>query len=584
MEGSIQPPQQTTNPNLNLENRQAALQSNQTQIFKLPVGAQIAATVVGGDKNGNAIIRFAGNDLLLSSPVALAKGANLALRVDGQSGVTTLQLLSVDGKLPPTGAQATSNQLQLNNPQGNAQLPILKVLSQAPQGAQAGQAQAASTQAAAVTTNQSPASTALVTRGIFVAPAPEAIQEVRSAINISQPSLAQAAKSINDKLPRTLNQGQEANFRISNVQRAPDGASALSGLAQQAADEFKVNAENRVLKGQEFIHGKQDGQGQAGQQAQNQPQNQAQQKLVNELVKLTNFKPTVQPAADGSLKVNALVVTSTSSQALVETKLGKVVISNPFQGKPIAPGTVLNLNLEGFVKTENVGAQQSNLTNLVREWPAMAELIQSLNNAGQNGAQAANKLAGLDSIFASRLIGFINSVKSGNLNNWLSGELMDTLDEATREQIIGKLRGDFQQLNRALTDQSQSWQTLLFPVFDGEELHQARLHVKHMESEEAEATSGSRFILEFETGYFGELQLDGFIRKHQNGSNFDLVVRTLKPMDVDVRGDVVEIFNNAQELTGFKGHIEFAVMQDFPTKPTEELLLHRAHNEGSIQA
>ena len=69
MEGQIPPPAPTVQTNLTLDNKQQAQIQLQQQLFKLPVGAQFNALVVGGDKNGNAIIKFGGNDLILS-PVA----------------------------------------------------------------------------------------------------------------------------------------------------------------------------------------------------------------------------------------------------------------------------------------------------------------------------------------------------------------------------------------------------------------------------------------------------------------------------------------------------------------------------------
>jgi hypothetical protein len=169
---------------------------------------------------------------------------------------------------------------------------------------------------------------------------------------------------------------------------------------------------------------------------------------------------------------------------------------------------------------------------------------------------------------------FITSVKNNDPEEWIGKNLIDSLGDDLGAEILGKLKGDFSTLRSLLAEPNQQgWQTLLFPIFDGKELHQARLHVKDLPEhrKKEEKKNGVRFIMELETTYFGEMQFDGLVRK-TSGTHFDLIVRSHKEIEPEVKADIQQIFISASEITGFKGEIQFASMRDFPVKPFDEML------------
>ena len=592
MNESIPPPQPVANTNLTLDNKQQNQIQQQQQLFKLPVGATFNAAVIGGDKNGNALIRFAGNDLVLSSPLALAKGAQLALKVDGTSGTVNLQLLSVDGKLPATQAQANSNQLQQNPQQQgqNQQSPILKLINIAPSNSQAAQAfaapQAATTQTAqaaqtaptqAVVVGSASATNAV---GILTNPVAEALQGARAQIKSQFP--AEQASKILENIPQNLKPNSEVNFKVNNIQPNP---------AQPAAPNLQNSAiatDNKALKGQEFHQQPNSGQNlqtsnQTTQATAQQP-TQTTQQVASEK---PNFIPNLQVASDGSIKVSAQVLSSNSSgQLIVETALGKISLNTSLATQKLQPGSILNLQITNFgrVQADIEPAKQHPLQTLANDWPALRELATTLSNAGQNNT--LNKLAGLDSIFAARMAGFFNSVKNQNINNWISSELMDVLDDATREQLIGKLRADFSNLGRLANDSGSNWQTFLFPIFDGEELRQAKFHLRYLEDENGEPSQekGARFVVEFDAGSFGDMQIDGLVRKNPGKNNFDLIIRSHQEIETEVQIGIREIFANAQSLTGFNGSIDFASMPEFPQNIMDEKLARLVHRDDIVEA
>ena len=576
MSENIPPPQPTLQSQLQTQQQPQVQVQQQQQLFKLPVGAQFNAAVVGGDKNGNPIIKLGGNDLLLSSPIALAKGAQLALKVDGASGSISLQLLSVDGKLPPTQAQANSNNLQNPPPQGqNQQLPILKLLNIAPSNSPAAQAFAANNtpvqnaqtaaQAQAVVVGSSGNTNAT---GVVINPIAEALQGARAQIKAQLPT--EQATKILQNLPNNVRQGTEINFKITNIQQTATQPNIAS--AQGAAPNQQIGTDNQVLKGQEFHNQPQQG----SQNTQN-PQSQTK----------PSFTPQLQTAPDGTIKVTAQVVSNNSSgQVVVDTALGKISLNTPLATNKIQPGAILNLEIANITqaKPEAIVERQNPLQALANDWPALRDLANALNNANQ--PNALNRLAGLDSIFAARLANYFSSVQNGNLNNWLSGELMNVLDESTREQLLARLRGDFANIQRLANDSGSSWQTFLFPIFDGEELRQAKFHLKYLEDENGkqDKENGARFVVEFHGGTFGEMQLDGLVRTKLARNQFDLIVRSHDPIETEVQNDIREIFSNAQEVAGFNGSIDFSIMNDFPERPLDEKLSRLMHSDDSIKA
>ena len=540
MVGEITPPQAVPNQFLQqqqLQSHASQVQDIQNLVSKLPVGAQIVAQVTGADKNGNLTVRAVGSDLLLSSPIALAKGAELTLKITGTSSNVAFELLSVNGKLPPTQAQTVSNQL-LPNPaiflkpvaygavNGEVVPRQITPLTQSnPQPAAPINATAISQQAVVLsnpTTN--------LAQGVVLSPAPDALKILRNSISAALP--ADLVDEAIAKLPPNINSGSKIDFKITDIQ--------LPQTPQITPAEDGVDTQNQVLKPQEFL-------------------------------------PKIIVTPDGTTKLTAQVVALSGGQAVVDTALGRVVIANQFDANRVQIGSVLNLNIQQFIP-EEIALQQSTIKDLFSEWPALKALSNALAQAGQ--AEHMNKLAGLDSAFVSRLAGFFKAVKENNIDNWLSSDLLRDLDPDSADAIKAKLTGDFANLTKLYHDNaSTGWNTVLFPVYDGKELHQSRFYVKDLHAEE-EKTSGKRFVVELTTGAFGDVQLDGLVRKNAAQNRFDLMVRTGNQLPEDVRMGITEIFNNSAQVTGIKGSVDFGNLDSHALRPASAVLAQQMDHAG----
>lgn len=571
MSGEITPPQQVPNQFLQQQQQQqqqqnpiAQVKEVQEIVSKLPTGAQLVAQITGADKQGNLTVRIAGSDLLLSSPIALAKGASLTLKVVNSSDTVAFQLVSVDGKLPPTQAQQVSNFLQ--NPPSNSlfrplgydaaaqkavQIPVntnataqVQTSSQAPVQAQVATT-AASAQAVVIGQSATP-----TLQGVVLSPSPEAIKLATDAISNSLP--ADKAQQAITTLPKNLNAGAKIDLQVSSVQTsaAPSASSPANSLNSQSP----VDTSNTVLKGQDF------------QRAQNE-----------QLLRDSGFVPKIAASADGTLKVSGQVVAINGNQAVVDTSIGRLVIPNHFDSSRLTVGSVLSLDISK-ISSQDLELEPTSIKDLFNQWPALKMLQNSLPEAAAKDGM--NKLAGLDSLFASRVASFMKSVKNNNLDNWLSSDLMRQLTPETQDAMKAKLTGDFANFTRLYNDnQNSGWQTAFVPVFDGKELHQANFYVKDLNEQEDDGQN-KRFVVEFGTAGFGEIQLDGLVRKNAEQNRFDLMVRTSTPLDEEMRLGITEIFTNSAEITGVKGTVDFAKLDENALRPANAVLQNQMDHSG----
>ncbi len=548
---NIQPPSPAPSAQLDLNVQNNAVQQ---QLQRLPVGVTLIGTVIGNDKNGNLIVRLAGNDLILSSPLALNKNAQIALKIDNVSGSFTATLLSVDGKTPASQPQTISNQLQQNpnnlfkDPTDPASLKLISVLNQgaakpAPQGA-IPQNSSLVTKSDIVSLT-SPQTTNV--KAILVTATPEIVQSIKAGLAQNKEP---AGTELADSLPEEIKPGTVANLKITSAQNP--GQNPQNQL---------IEGESKTLPGQEWM------------KEQNTPAPAKQ--AANNLQQLVqNFAASFKPLPNGNILLNAIVIdTKPNGELLVETRFGKMIIDAGPQFAQVQKGAVLNLEVISLTQAPKQEIQlpeeELPLKTLGRNWPALKEMTEQL--APQLGINAlATKLAGIDNVFAARMAAFLNAVKAGDLREWLGSNNFDALESNDDgSAIIGKLKHDMGVMRDMMLERTPvNWQTTLFPIYDGRELHQARLHVKYLpdENNQPDKKIGTRFIVELDTGSFGEIQMDGLVHNNVSSKYFDMIIRTHQPLDLEMETGIRQIFTDAGQVTGFKGDIEFATMKEFPLK------------------
>ena len=109
---------------------------------------------------------------------------------------------------------------------------------------------------------------------------------------------------------------------------------------------------------------------------------------------------------------------------------------------------------------------------------------------------------------------------------------------------------------------------LPIPFFDGQQIQQLRLFLRRDSGGGASGGDGeeaTRFVLEVSLTRLGDLQLDGLVR----GKRFDLILRTREGLPDAMRGDILQIFQDANEVAGYKGALTFQSSRDWSLIPLE---------------
>lgn len=169
----------------------------------------------------------------------------------------------------------------------------------------------------------------------------------------------------------------------------------------------------------------------------------------------------------------------------------------------------------------------------------------------------------------NNLLFFLTALQIGNVGKWLGQDFQNALRDAGRPQLLQALEDDFASLQRLQSDPGgQDWKSLNLPFFDGSNLRQIRLfHRPYREEGQGEdEADGSRFVIELSLSKTGPLQLDGFFTPRR----FDLVLRSETEIPAYVKSDIIDLFTESMEISGFSGQLVFTAVTPFPVDPLTE--------------
>jgi hypothetical protein len=72
-------------------------------------------------------------------------------------------------------------------------------------------------------------------------------------------------------------------------------------------------------------------------------------------------------------------------------------------------------------------------------------------------------------------------------------------------------------------------------------------------------------VVEVEMSHLGDLQLDGLVREKR----LDLILRSRAPLPDFMRREIMQIFHEANEISGYRGHIRFQSSLEWKAMPIE---------------
>lgn len=302
-----------------------------------------------------------------------------------------------------------------------------------------------------------------------------------------------------------------------------------------------------------------------------------------------------QPSQNGL--ITALVIGSEKGgETIVRTSIGIVKL---FTATPPPVGSTLQLEwvagpttpfapaLNSSAKKEGgIDVSVTTLSNLGQSWDSLKEALQLLQSQPQFQAELAARIPNTKSKLVNDVLFFVSAMKSGDIRTWLGNKLADKLEEKS-PGLLQRLGADFAALKSMNEQPNQSWQINAFPIMHEDELHQARLFIR--QDDQAQKNQGSnaggvRFLVECSLSQIGEMQLDGFVRKQDGRTGFDLVVRSQHPMDETMTATITTLFHEGAATTGYVGQIRFQHHLENFIRPLQNITFLNNDTDRSIIA
>ena len=247
--------------------------------------------------------------------------------------------------------------------------------------------------------------------------------------------------------------------------------------------------------------------------------------------------------------------------------------------------------------SQTIATAPAPITELARQWTSLQQIFALLtghttstgldtptvSTAGLSNAatpaQASNApLSALtpQSISAGLMV-FMSALREGDFRNWLGKDNAQMLEEMGHGDLIKKAEGEFTVLAKQFTTSvSQQWQSLFFPVAVEGTLQQVRLFVKRDRDQKNDGkgkkNDDTRFVIEVDLTNLGELQMDGFVRRQDKQLQFDMVIRSLTPLAPQTQQDILRIYNDTGQITGYKGSLAFQPVREFPVNPMKDIV------------
>lgn len=308
---------------------------------------------------------------------------------------------------------------------------------------------------------------------------------------------------------------------------------------------------------------------------------------------LTPTSPTAatpQPEAliaQGMLPAQ-VIGTEQSGETVLKTPFGmlKVELTLPNgQRLVLPPETTLNLQLlaleseaPGMGGASPTSTTPATLSELSSHWSGLRDMATLLQQTHPLIAQnlLQNLIPHPGPRMARDMLFFLLGLKSGDASDWLDKKTVEALEQQNRGDLIRKFSAEFGALKQFYVESpNPNWQAVFVPVHYQGEWQQARLFVKKEKPESSrnqDDPASTRFIMEVDLSRLGPMQFDGFVKKHLQSTQFDLVIRSVMAFSPADQQAIRQIFTDASQMTGFKGGLSFQVGQPFPILPLEEIL------------
>ncbi|MEK9673844.1 MAG: hypothetical protein VW268_15295 [Rhodospirillaceae bacterium] len=268
--------------------------------------------------------------------------------------------------------------------------------------------------------------------------------------------------------------------------------------------------------------------------------------------------------AQGQTLTGIVTGQNAGGQPIVETVLGPIAINGanpPPEGARVVL-TVTTTPLPPTAAEPLLDNQQLFLRQalfLDRQWPALNETLQALEQAAPNAALQITQTAlpRPDANLAANIMFFLAALRGGDLRSWLGDQPMRVL-QRVNPGLLNRLRDDMGRISSVAEDPgSGDWRTVMVPFHNGQSLDQVRLLIRNQDTDEddEEDNTGTRFVVDVSLSRLGHIQLDGLV--NTNRRRLDMVVRSDPRLPPDMQNDIRRLYDGAREITGFRGGVGF---------------------------
>lgn len=288
----------------------------------------------------------------------------------------------------------------------------------------------------------------------------------------------------------------------------------------------------------------------------------------------------VPPSGTAPVLTGTVLFTTPQGQPVIQTGAGVLTV-NVRADLPI--GSEVTLEVLGEAPPTALrpapatsAAAPAPLVSLSRQWPTLDETFDALRQIDPQLAQSVQRalLPQPGPHLGSGMLFFMSALKGGDVRAWLGEPATRALDGAGKGRLLAKLNDEFKELSRGGEVSEGEWRGFFMPVHDGQHVQQIRLFVHHRDSDgkdEGDDAEGTRFMLDVELSRMGPVQIDGLVRDKR----LDLVVRTREALPDEMRHDINRIFDDAGNITGFKGVLTFQAGPKMPPTPLAHVVGHR---------
>lgn len=542
-------------------------------LANLPAGTTIEGFVVNRDASNNPILRTSLGDLQMQSDVFVKTGSAMTIRVDATSE-SRARIISIDG-FPPQDYAA-----QNARPPAQDTIVTSQLLQRAP-GAAPGTAPAlpgqaplqgmllstAQPMAANPLFMQLPGAGSMIPPGLMKLQAGAALRV--QLLQMELPTQIYSPQAASTAAPATVPARPETPG--APMAGMPKEAPATPSLPKQAIPQTSMASPETARVAQAPAAPLQN----------NAP---TFQPLVAHPGRAAPMVPGTIPSASYA-PVAEQKLTSTNPQSavkglpglvigheadggnIVQTGFGTLKIFTPTP-LPVHTRLTLEAQPETVAPTQNVASTTplaaedgDGLSSLSRGWPHLAEALSWLG--AQETTPGRDQMLMLPHVgpkLASGMLFFIAAVKGGDIRQWMGGKRFDQL-ELKMPELASKLKNDMAQLQQLfLNSPLDQWTGVMLPMLHGDQMDYAKLYLRDEPEDENKPSNKpreQRFIVEIELSHLGEMQFDGFVRQTAPKKQFDLMIRTARPLDAQLSGDIRAMFETAIATTGYNGYLGF---------------------------